>query len=65
MAICFRQVALCFRQVVGVLRGVDPGPYIANFTLWFYESNFISSLNKKDYREALKLRNNLRLIDDI
>ena len=56
---------LCFRQVVGVPIGVDPGPYIANFTLWFYEFNFISSLYRKDYRRALKLRNTFRLIDDI
>ena len=56
---------LCFRQVIGVPIGVDPGPYIANFTLWFYEFNFISSLYKKDYRRALALRNTFRLIDDI
>ena len=56
---------LCFRQIVGVPIGVDPGPYIANFTLWFYEFNFISTLYKKDYRRALKLRNTFRLIDDI
>ena len=44
---------------------MDPGPYIANFTLWFYEFNFISSLYKKDYRRALALRNTFRLINDI
>ena len=26
---------LCFRQVIGVPIVVNPGPYIANFTLWF------------------------------
>ena len=56
---------LCFRQVKGVPIGVDPGPYIANFTLWFYEFNFIISLYKKDYRRALALRNTFRLIGDI
>ena len=44
---------------------VDPGSYIANFTLWFDEFNFISSLNNKDYRRALALRNTFRLIYDI
>ena len=56
---------LCFRQVISVPIGVDPGPYIANFTLWFYEFNFMSSFYKKDYRRALALRNTFRLIDDI
>ena len=56
---------LCFWQVIGVPIGVDPGPYIANFTLWFFEFNFISSLYKKDYRRALELRNTFILIDDI
>ena len=44
---------------------LGPGPYIGNFTLWFYEFNFISSLYKKDYRRTLALRNTFRLIDDI
>ena len=57
--------SLYFRQVIGVPIGVDPGPYIANFTIWFYEFNFISSLYKSDYRRALKLNNTFRLIDDI
>ncbi len=57
--------SLYFRQVIGVHIGVDPGPYIANFTLWCYEFNFISSLYKSDYRRALKLNNTFGLIDDI
>ena len=44
---------------------MDPGPYIANLTLWFYEYSFISSLYKSDYRRALKLNKTFRLIDDI
>ena len=56
---------LCFRQVIGVPIGVDPGPYIANLTLWFYEYSFINSLYKSDYRRALKLNKTFRLIDDI
>ena len=56
---------LCFKQIVGVPIGVDPGPYIANLTLWFYEYSFINSLYKSDYRRALKLNKTFRLIDDI
>ena len=37
--LCFGD--FCFRQVIGVPIDVDPGPYIANFSLWFYEFNFM------------------------
>ena len=56
---------LCFIQVIGVPLGIDPKPYLANFMLWFYEFNFISSLYKSNYRRALKLNNTFRLINDI
>ena len=56
---------LIFRQIIGVPIGVSPGPFLANLTLWYFEYNFINSLYKSDYRNALKLRNTFRLIDDI
>jgi len=56
---------LIFRQRVGVPIGVDPGPLIANLTLWYFENRFIDQLYRKDYGSALKLNNTFRLIDDI
>ena len=35
---------LVFRQIIGVPMGVDPGPYIANLTLWFYENSYLEVL---------------------
>lgn len=54
-----------FRQVIGVPIGVDPGPYIANLTLWFYENRYMEKLYKVDYFRARKLNHTFRLIDDI
>ena len=34
----FTTVNQVFRQVFGDPIGVDPGPYIANLTLWYYEN---------------------------
>ena len=56
---------LIFRQVIGVPIGVDPGPYIANLTLWYYENAYLEKLYKTDYVSAKKLGNTFRLIDDI
>jgi hypothetical protein len=54
-----------FRQVIGVPIGVDPGPYIANLTLWFFENSYLEKLYKTDFYSARKLNNTFRLIDDI
>ena len=54
-----------FRQVIGVPIGVDPGPYIANLTLWFFENRYMEKLYKTDFYSARKLNNTFRLIDDI
>ena len=56
---------MIFKQIIGVPIGVDPGPYIANLTLWYYENNFIDKLYKVDYHSAKLLNNTFRLIDDI
>ena len=44
---------------------MDPGPLIANLTLWYFENRYIEQLYRKDYGAALKLNNTFRLIDDI
>ena len=56
---------LIFRQIIGVPIGVDPGPYIANLTLWYYENKYVDTLYKADYYSARRLNNTFRLIDDI
>ena len=45
--------------------GVDPGPFIANLTLWYYENKYLDKLNKVDYYSAKRLNHTFRLIDDI
>ena len=50
-----------FRQIVGVPIGVDPGPFIANLTLFYYEYKYLDRLYKIYYFSA----NTFRLIDDI
>ena len=54
-----------FRQVIGVPIGVDPGPYIANLTLWYYENGYLEKLYKRDYFSARMMGKTFRLIDDI
>ena len=54
-----------FRQIVGVPIGVDPGPFIANLTLFYYEYKYLDRLYKIDYFSAKRLNNSFRLIDDI
>ena len=54
-----------FRQIIGVPIGVDPGPYIANLTLWFYENRYLEKTYKKDYHSAMLMNKTFRLIDDI
>ena len=54
-----------YRQVIGVPIGVDPGPYIANLTLWYYENGYLEKLYKRDYFSARMMGKTFRLIDDI
>jgi len=54
-----------FKQIIGVPMGVDPGPYMANLTLWFYENRYLEYLYKVDYFSAKLLNKTYRLIDDI
>ncbi len=56
---------LIFKQIIGVPMGVDPGPFIANLTLWFYENRYLEKLYKNDYFSAKLLNRTFRLIDDI
>ena len=57
--------SLIFRQIIGVPMGVDPGTFIANLTLWYYENKYLDKLYKVDYYSAKRLNHTFRLIDDI
>ena len=54
-----------FRQIIGVPIGVDPGPYIANLTLWYYENRYLQQSYRKEYHSARMMNKKFRLIDDI
>lgn len=54
-----------FRQKIGVPIGVDPGPFIANLTLWYFENKYLEKLYRVDYYSARMLNKTYRLIDDI
>ena len=54
-----------FKQIIGVPIGVNPGPFIANLTLFYYEYKYLDKLYKTDYFSAKRLNNTFRLIDDI
>ena len=56
---------LVFRQIIGVPIGVDPGPYIANLTLWYYENSYLEKLYKYDFYGARMMGKTFRLINDI
>ena len=57
-----------FRQCIGIPMGIDPAPFWANLYLFFYESEYITSLIKsKDQQirfRGFKFRNCFRFIDD-
>ena len=40
---------MIFRQMIGVPIGVNPGPFIANLTLFYYEYKYLDKLYKMDY----------------
>ena len=44
---------------------MDPGPCIANLTLWFYENRYLEILYRTDYFSAKLLNKTYRLIYDI
>ena len=56
---------MIFKQIIGVPIGVNPGPFIANLTLFYYEYKYLDKLYKTDYFSAKRLNNTFRLIDDI
>ena len=56
---------MIFRQIIGVPIGVNPGPFIANLTLLYYEYKYLDKLYRIDYYSAKRLNNTFRLIDDI
>jgi hypothetical protein len=63
---CYFKVGdVLYRQHIGVPIGINPGPYIANLTLWYFENRFLDSTYKRKYYIVKKLNNTFRLIDDI
>ena len=56
-----------YKQIIGVPIGINPGPYMANLTLWYFENRFLnsSSTYKSKYHIVKKLSRTFRLIDDI
>lgn len=63
---CYFKVGeILYRQHIGVPIGINPGPYIANLTLWYFENSFLDSTYKSRYYIVKKLNNTFRLIDDI
>ena len=61
----FRLGDRIFRQIIGVPIGVDPGPFIANLTLWYFENQYLEKLYKRDFFSARMMGKTFRLIDDI
>ena len=43
--------------------GINPGPYIANLTLWYFENRFLDSTYKRKYYIVKKLNNTFRSLD--
>ena len=63
---CYFKVGdVLYRQLIGVPIGINPGPHMANLTLWYFENQFIDSNYKCKYNIVKKLNYTFRLIDDI
>ena len=57
---------MIFRQIFNWSSiGVNPGPFIANLTLFYSEYKYQDKLHKIDYYSSKKLNNTFRLIYDI
>ena len=54
-----------FRQTIGIPMGSDPAPFMANLFLYYYESNYVKKVKKKDIFIARKFRHTYRFIDDL
>ena len=57
--------SLVLHQIIGVPIGVDPGPYIANLTLWYCENGYLEKIYRCDYLSARMMGKTFRLIDNI
>ena len=56
---------ILIKQVIGIPMGTDPGPYMANAHLHFYEFSFQELNRKKNYSIARSLNYTFRYIDDV
>ena len=54
-----------FRQIIGIPIGSDPAPFFANLFLFYYESEWVKSVSRVDFRRARRLFNCFRFIDDL
>ena len=54
-----------YHQHIGVPIEINPGPYIANLTLWYFDDRFLDSAYKSKFYIVRKSNNTFRLIDDI
>ena len=53
------------RQKIGITKGLDPAPHIANGHLHKYECDLQQKMAKSNYAVAKSLNNIFRFIDDI
>ena len=51
-----------FRQIIGIPRGSDPAPFIANLFLYVYENRYMEKLKKSDLASVRNLRHVFRFI---
>ena len=59
------RVGKTVRQIIGIPIGSDPAPFVDNFFLFHYESEWIKSVSRVDFARACLLFNSFRFIDDL
>ena len=61
----FTFAKLPFRQKIGIPRGSDPAPFMANLFLYYYENKWLKSIKSSNIALARKFSNMFRFIDDL
>ena len=56
---------ILLQQIIGIPMGLDPAPFLANFFLYFYESEWLKVMRKTNNIIARKFGNVFRFIDDL
>ena len=63
---CYFEVGnTLYKQCIGVPIGINPAPYMANLTMWYFENKFLDRTYKSKYYIVKNLSKTFRLIDDI